>query len=66
MNNKIYINDNDIDIDILIENKWNDDFFLLMNELKNIGKQIITIRNKVDELKKDRLFIKKLDCRVLR
>ena len=33
-------------------------FVLLMGELNQIGKQISTIRNKVEELKKDRLFTK--------
>jgi archaellum component FlaC len=55
MNNKTNIYDNDIHI----ENKWDNDFSLIISDMKKIQIQINTIKEKVEELKKDRLFIKK-------
>jgi archaellum component FlaC len=52
--------------EILIEDKCACDFMNLMNDLKNIGKQISTIKEKVEELKKDRLFTRKQQMRILR
>ncbi len=47
------------DNDIHIENKWTNDFYLIICDMKKIQIQINTIKKKVEELKKDRLFIKK-------
>lgn len=49
----------DIDNGSQIEHIWKRDFTNLMNELKNIGSQLNTIREKVEELKNNKLFIKK-------
>ena len=48
----------DIDDEIVIETIWEQEFAILMNDMKNIKMQINTIRDKVEELKKDRLFMK--------
>ena len=48
----------DIDDEILIETIWEQEFAILMNDMKNIKMQINNIRGKVEQLKKDRLFIK--------
>ena len=44
---------------IPIETIWKNEFTDLMNGLKNIGVQLNVIKEKVEELKKDRMFEKK-------
>jgi hypothetical protein len=47
-----------VDDEITIENIWKNDFLLLMKDMKNIQIQINVVKEKLDQLRKNRLFMK--------